>query len=130
MKISVEQYARGWYESLKSAKESEREKISQAFLRRLQKDGRLSWLKKISQAVYRLDAKAMGLMAITVTTSRPEEKNFIEEAAAKIVGTDKIRTTTRVDKNLIGGLLVETEDVRWDLSVKKILNNLEQQISS
>jgi F0F1-type ATP synthase delta subunit len=72
-------------------------------------------------------ARAGAKGAVTVTTARPlgvSERKAIQDFAAKKMSVTSVELTERVDENVIGGVIIETPDARYDRSLRRGLEQL------
>ena len=123
MKATPAQYALAWYQAVKEQPKQQKQ-ISLRMLDRLLIQGRLSQLPRILGALERLEDADQGIVSATARVSRSQLSSQLEAAAKTLLGSKKVRLAIAEDKELIGGFVLETEDRRWDVSVKKQLQNL------
>lgn len=97
-------------------------------------NGRLSQTPKILESFEQLLNAHFGDVTVTVTSaqalSSAEEKN-IEESIEILMkkeagGAKKVTVVKKVDKSLLGGLVVEVGDKMIDLSIKSQIGDLEK----
>ena len=63
----------------------------------------------------------------TVTTARPlsaAERESVKAFAAKKMAVSSVELTEQVDKSLIGGIIIETPDTRYDRSLRRGIEQL------
>ena len=93
--------------------------------------GRLSYFKKIRKCYRDMYNEYFNNAEILVTSSvelSAEQLGKIEDKMREILGKNIIMTT-KVDKSLIGGVVVDYGDRRFDGSVKTRLESLRQNLS-
>ncbi len=129
MQASNQQYAQAWYEALKESKKSERAKITQNMLKKLQVEGKLSLLMSIVREIQRLADHDLGVQHVKVRSAQLIDEKELERLIAEMLGTDKVAVSQKKDESILGGVVVETADQRWDLSVMHQLNNLKRSLS-
>ena len=98
----------------------------------LTEKGRMSCFAGIAKRFRELYNDKFKLAEITVTTSSPlseEMKNKIAEKMSKIIGKT-VTINERLDKNIIGGIIVDYGSRRYDGSIKARLNELSKELSS
>lgn len=129
MHATPAQYAQAWYEALKSADQKQWPEISQAVLLRLQKEGKLSFLSQIRQQMEQIELTERGAVKVTVKTAHDLDKQVVSQLVKQLLAAE-VELEIREDKNLLGGIVVETADRRWDLSARGQLKQLKQQLTS
>ncbi len=129
MRITPQQYAQAWYDALKATDEQQWPAISQAMLSRLQREGNLSRLGQIRQYVEELEREEQGVVKVTVKTAHDLDKQVISDLVKQLLAAE-VELDIREEKDLLGGVIVETADRRWDLSARGQLNQLKQQLTS
>jgi len=127
MQLTPLHYAQAWYEALQEAKPEQQEQISQAMLRRLQREGKLNLLGQIIDAIKDLEAKKSNKAFVTATTAHAIDEKELVALAKDLFEVEEVELTVQSDKSLLGGVVLETKNTRWDLSTK---NQLEQLKSS
>lgn len=128
MKANINQLAQGWYEAMKEAKKSDWSDISLRFLNMLQGQGKLSWLGRIREEVKRLENQALGVTQVKVTTAHKLEEKELSKLVSELLGKDKAQLSVVEDQSILGGVVIETEDQRWDLSTRNRLNQLQEKL--
>jgi F0F1-type ATP synthase delta subunit len=128
MAVSSKQYAEALYLAVKEAETKDRDAIIQSFLARLQKQGDLSLLSRIVHDAEQLEADELGVTAVEVRVAHKADELEVTEILHKLLETKKIQLDLKEDKNLIGGLIIETKNERWDLSMKNQLAKLKQSL--
>lgn len=128
MQVNPRQYAQAWYLALKEAKEDQRDLISQNLLRALQKQGKLSWLNEIVRHVKDYENADLGQMEISVRSANEIDEKQVQQLVKELFDVENVQATIQQDDSLIGGLVLETKDERWDLSVKHQLDRLKNSL--
>eukprot|EP00252_Welwitschia_mirabilis_P013223 TRINITY_DN29156_c0_g1_i1.p1 TRINITY_DN29156_c0_g1~~TRINITY_DN29156_c0_g1_i1.p1 ORF type:complete len:256 (-),score=40.67 TRINITY_DN29156_c0_g1_i1:354-1121(-) len=90
--------------------------------------GKMAQLEKIVEAYIKLAKAHRGEVDVTVTTVIPlpkqEEKDLVE-VLHNIAGTGKtVKIENKVDRRILGGLVIEFEDKIFDVSVKRSLDEM------
>ncbi|OGY85895.1 MAG: hypothetical protein A2233_00165 [Candidatus Kerfeldbacteria bacterium RIFOXYA2_FULL_38_24] len=124
MKASPELYAKNWYEILKKTDQSAWDQISQVVLEMLYKKGQSKWLPQILRHLEKQENQENQIMPVTVRTAKKMDEQTIASYLQQVLPQVKPRVTSTINSSLIGGLVIETQDQRWDLSVHGQLNNL------
>lgn len=130
MQANVIHYATAWYEALKTAKSGQQPEISQRMLKMLQMKGKLSWLSRIVEQVQELEDAADGIVNVKVSSADKLKAKEIEPIIAELTDGANTRLTVTEDKELLGGMVVRTSDKRWDISMKKQINELKDFLNS
>jgi F0F1-type ATP synthase delta subunit len=130
MRITPQQYALAWYTALQKSPRSEWDRISRSVIRTVHHQGKMKWLREIVRAVERLEGRATGKTAVTVRLAYPHHEKIVEDLVQTILKTKEAHIHTVIDPDLIGGAQVETENSRWDLSLRGALRSLEKTINA
>ena len=130
MQIDSRMYAQAWYEALKASDKKEWPTISQNLLRRLQTEGKLSWVPNIERQVIEFTLEEAGITQASVKTAHPLSEKKISSLLSEFLGDAKLELSISQDPELIGGLIIETQDSRWDLSIKSSLSQLKRKLTS
>jgi F-type H+-transporting ATPase subunit delta len=99
-------------------------------VRLLDQRGRLTLLPAVAMELTRLLDAMRGVVAATVTSAAPLEKDEVAEIAARIESMtgQTVKLATAVDPSLIGGLTVRVGDRMIDASVRGRLERLRDQL--
>jgi len=98
------------------------------FLGVLARNGRLSRLGEVIDAYERLAARRRGETQAEIASARPLDDKQIDTIRAELkrrIGRD-VTVSTRVDPDLLGGLVVKVGSTMIDGSIRTKLNNLAQ----
>lgn len=124
MRVSPPQYAQALIELLTDATPAERTQRSQQFLQTLYKKGELKLLSEIVRHVEQLDDQQRGVLPVHITFGRTHKPAMIAHALSSVLPKKRLRVTTQVDEGAVGGVRVETQNTRWDISVSGQLAQL------
>ena len=124
MSLSVRQYAQAWYELLKESDSKDWPKISEAMLNRLRIDGLLGSVREIQRLMIEFESEDQGMIDAVVKVAHDLKENEIKSKTKEVLGTDAVRINIEKDPELLGGMVVRTKDQRWDLSMKRKLEDL------
>ena len=89
-------------------------------------------LPAIAEAFEELRREHDGVITCVVTSAAPldeEARNKVKDLAAKKYPGKSITLSEKVDKNLIGGVIVRIGDEQYDGSVSRRLNDLRRKFS-
>ena len=122
-------YALAWYQALKSANKKYRQEISDNMLTLLQTQGKLSWLSTIVDLVQNLEDDDLGITEVKVKTAHSKSKKEIEDVVTGLLGVKKVRTNITVDPELLGGIIVQTKNRRWNISLRHKIEQLKKNLA-
>ena len=122
-------YALAWYQALKSANKKYRQEISDNMLTLLQTQGKLSWLSTIVDLVQNLEDDDLGITEVKVKTAHSKSKKEIEDVVTGLLGVKKVRTNITVDPELLGGIIVQTKNRRWNISLRHKIEQLKKTLA-
>lgn len=122
-KISISEYAKALYEVTKDLKGVALKSAIEAFAALLFRHNNVKKTKAIITAFELYAQKQAGEVQIEITTARAVDKGTMD-AIKKIFG-DKVEATHRLQEDLIGGVIVRSEDTILDASIKTQLRNLQ-----
>ncbi len=126
MKHTVKQYAEALHDTLNSTAPKDIDTVLDNFVKVLAASNDLKLFPEIEEELHRLDLKAKGKTLAHVTsasTLSPEsEKNIVNQLNDLIKG--KVELKKKIDKDLVGGVVIQMEDTLIDASVKKSLQDL------
>lgn len=125
-RLLPKQYAKILFESTKGLKGTDLESVIKQFVIFLQGEHMLSKADYIIQEFERYSKKQEGIETIEIASARELSPGEIQEIA-KHFG-EKVETIQSVDKSLIGGVKIKTENTILDGSIKAQLEKLKQQL--
>ncbi len=130
MQLTPLHYAHAWYEALQEAKPEQQEAISQAMLRRLQREGKLNLLGQIVDTIKDLDALSSNKAFVTATVAHVLDEKVLEKLAKDLFNVEEVELSVETDPSLLGGVVLETKNIRWDLSTKHQLEQLKSSLTN
>ena len=128
MQVKPQHYAQAWYESLREVDKSSWPQVSTNFMKRLQDEGNLNWLRKIVILIEELELVEKGITSVKVTTAHELPSSAVKEIVEQLVDSKELAIEVTEDTTLLGGLEVRTKDHRWDISMKGQLNQLKKSL--
>jgi len=128
--LSAKQYACAWLEILKTTAEKNKKPATRGLIFNLYKNGRLNLLPAILLELEELEARENEVTAVAVKAAKEYGADFIANVAKKLLPGKKLNIRQEIDQRLLGGLVVETKNQRWNLDLRSQLNKLAQQIIS
>lgn len=131
MRVSERQIAKACVELLHEKKLSPRE-VSRAVLDFLSKKQWMHRSERVLSEVRQALNANQGIVPVTITSIRvlsDSEKKEIERVATRFFLDQKILCTWKEDVNLVGGIIIETENMRYDVSLCAALRKLSHSYS-
>lgn len=128
MKPSVNTLARQWHSRLISAKKAEWAEISDRMLVEIHKAGMKHQLPQIEKALAALTGQAAVIEA-TITSAYPLDDMTEKKIIKELFGDKRVSVSRKTDKALLGGVIVQTPDDLWDLSIRHQLRRLTRSIN-
>lgn len=98
--------------------------VARAVANYLVQERRTGDLGAIMREVRRLRAKEHNIVEVDTTSAFPLHDKIRSLVKGKFPGK-RVVLTESLDKNVIGGVLVETDDTQIDATIKRQLNRLE-----
>lgn len=130
MKLSARQYAQALYQAISEVGESDHDKVLDNFVSVLRSNRDLGMFDEVELEFRNFDREARGIKIAEVTTARElssdEEKKLIDDLNKRVLG--QVELKKKVDKGLIGGIMVKIDDELIDGSVKKQLKELKSKL--
>lgn len=129
MKPTVSSLAHTWYEQLSSAPRDEWSQISRDMVEKISHLGMKRHLPAIEHALSELDRQGAPVVEVTITSAYPMDEALEKKLIKELFGSKKVSISRYVDKSLLGGVVVQTADDRWDLSIRHQLRRLTRSIN-
>jgi len=129
MKLNAKQFAQALHEAIGQTKASDHDKILDRFAKVLAQEGMLGLWPEIEKEFLFLSGKAEGRERATIATAHEVQINAglvetLNKAAKKKLDIEK-----STDEGLIGGVILKTDDMIFDASVKTQLSKLKSELS-
>ena len=125
--MSDAQYAIALYQVAKDLSGKDLESVLSRFVQLLADNHKLKSADKIIYEFINYAKKQERIMDIEITSARVLSKEIIEKIK-KVFG-DQTESKERINKNLLGGLMIKTDEIIFDVSLKTQLNRLKQIMS-
>jgi F-type H+-transporting ATPase subunit delta len=116
------QYADALYQTTKDLSGNELTQVIRVFAELLKHDRKLSKINQIVEAFEKRVKKENGVVGLDVIFAREPKKTLLKAIEDTFGG--KVEMKTAVDENILGGMIVKTEDTILDASVKTRLETL------
>ena len=129
MKTSPQQFAVALYQALSEARPSDADKVLDNFVRVLADSGQLGRVEEIFSEFVKYELKQKGKVMAQATFAKDSvhNKKILDDLNAVLGGNVEFKK--KLDEKLLGGVVIETDDEKIDLSLKKQLDNLKQTLS-
>ena len=125
-KRTIKQYASALYEITKEKSGKSLDEILDAFIELLVKDRKLKKVDRIIIEFERIVKKEKGIVEIEVISARKLGQDLKKKINKVFDGKAEMKES--LDKKLIGGVVVKTEDAILDGSLRTQLRLLERQL--
>lgn len=132
MKITTKKYAQALLDSVSEKKQSEIEKIVGGFINALAANNDIKRLDKIIVDFENLWNKKEGIIEAEVKSAHILERDaltVIKKYLEKITGLKKIEIFNKVDKNVLGGVVIKYGDKVLDNSIRARILDLKNNLS-
>jgi F-type H+-transporting ATPase subunit delta len=132
MKISSKQYAKALIESLEEKKGEEKE-VVERFLAFVGAVGQTSRLKEILEIFEGQWDNKYGIVKAEVVSANPIDKKMkkvLEKMIIEAGAGKKIDVVEKVDKGIIGGIILRYGDKVLDLSLRNKLEKFKKELNS
>ncbi len=128
MKLTTKQYAQGLLEAITETNPKDHDLVLDKFVKILAQNGILDKSEEIEKEYRILENEAKGINTAEITMARESEiDNSLINELNRIV-SKKLDIKTKIDKGIIGGVIVKVDDTLIDASVKTQLKNLKKSL--
>ena len=106
-------------------------KLTLEFFKLLIKKNRQTYLDSICNAYLEIHRNYYNILPVTFITASEtiqETKDFITKKVAEVTGKN-VELKEQVDKDIVGGFIINYSDYQYDASIKTQLNKLYKQLS-
>lgn len=131
MRITPGQYALSLYELASEAKKDKIDEILKNFVALLARSNNLKLADKIEKEFVKLWDEKKGLAKVEVTTAGKLDKDIKEKLNFNIMkwlDKNKVEMEEKIDKDILGGIIVKYEDTVIDGSLRKKIEHLKQKL--
>lgn len=116
-RVTPKHYAIALYDVLQAAQATDRGTIVRKFLKQLYYAGQLRLLPAITTAFEQYYYTQLGTVPVQVRTTQPLPAETIQRELTRLFPQQHLSVTTTVDPAVVGGMLVETPNQRWNVSL-------------
>ncbi len=124
MRLSAKEFASQWYQVLRTTLPDQRAAASHAFLTVLYEAGAFQKLSAIVRWIDAFEQRDAESIPVVVRTAFPTDQAQLVQQIRELLQTDRLSVRQVTDPAVLGGLVVETPNQRWDLSVAGQLHQL------
>lgn len=131
MKISPKQYAQALYEAIKDGDKKQAEKAIKKFAKILHTNNDVSKISAIIGFFSEMWNKKEGIIEAEITSAREishETMQLLNDYLAKKTKSEKIVVKNKIDKNILGGVVIKYNDKVIDGSLKTVVRDLKNKI--
>ena len=129
MRATPKQYALSLFESLKDADESQVKNVVREFAKILIKNNEVAKVERIVRHFIDFWNKGKGIIEAEIMSARELEEEIIKLLryyVVKLAKNKNIKISRKIDKDILGGVIVKYDDKILDLSLKTKLEELRQ----
>lgn len=125
-KLTSQQYAEALFDSIAQTDPKDHDKVMDKFVQILAQNGDLAKHDQIEAEFKRLELKSKDIKSVDVTFAHEMNSSILKELNTVVQG--KAEFKTKIDENIIGGVIIKVDDTLIDASVKTQLNNLNNEL--
>lgn len=129
MKLNAKQFAQALHEAIGQTKASDHGKILDRFAKVLAEEGALGLWLEIEKEFLSLSGKAEGREQASLVTAREIQINASLVEDLNKAARKKLEIKKSTNEELIGGVILRTDDLIFDASVKTQLSKLKSELS-
>lgn len=127
-KLSNKQYASILYDVTKEVSGEDLEQVVKNFVVLLNANHKLKQTDKIIDEFIAYAKKQEGIMDIKITSAKKLDEKVIEQI--KQIFGKQTESVEKQDESILGGVIIKTDELIFDASLKTQLNNLKNKISN
>lgn len=124
MRLTPSYYAQAWFSSLQDVAPKQWPEVSGRVLRHIYQHGHIKWLPDIERAMAGLEHQHNATTPVTVRSAHPLAADFVKTIIKHYLPTITPVIQQHVDDQLVGGVQIETANLRYNTSIKSQLNQL------
>ena len=131
MRITAKQYALSLYESVYGKTAGEAKPLVKKFVELLVKKNKITLEDKIIKEFDKTWNKAAGLVEVEITSAgglNKEMAKLLKSYVAKLSGAKEIAVQEKIDKTMLGGVIIKYGDKVLDGSLKNGLAELREKL--
>lgn len=124
MRLTPGYYAQAWFSSLQEVPSKQWPEVSGRVLQHIYQHGHIKWLPDIVRAMAGLEHQHNATTPVTVRSAHPLAADFVKTIIKQYLPTITPVIQQEIDTTLIGGVQIETTNIRYTTSIKSQLNQL------
>lgn len=124
MRVTPSYYAQAWFSALLESPRAEWSEVSGRVLQHVYRHGHVKWLPEIVRRVAELEHQQNGTTPVTIRVAHQLDSEFIQTLLQRFLPDVKPVVEQILEEQLIGGIQIETDTLRYNASVKSQLNQL------
>lgn len=128
MHITAKQYATALFSAV-TDHPSQTADIFKQLLQKMYQAGDWHLVAEMYREFERAVAAANNSTTVVVKSARSLDKNMVNEIVQQLINAQNTEIEYVEDPTLIGGLRIQTENQRWDLSLRGQLQQLEHNLN-
>lgn len=128
MRLTPKVYATAWFAALTTALPEQRPNINKAWLNRLRREGKFAWLSRVLSQMREIEDHQLGIHRIHVTVAHELPREFVQQTVKTVLGLEQVVIDVLIDPKIAGGLVIETPNERWNVSLQVQLQELKQRL--
>jgi F-type H+-transporting ATPase subunit delta len=122
-------YAQALFEAISEVSAKDHDKVLDNFVKILSQNGEISLYAQIEKEYQKISGASKGIKQVEVTTASDIDSKELVHALNKVIG-GKAELQHKIDKNLIGGVVIRADETLIDASIKNSLEKLRRTIIS
>lgn len=123
-KTTNKQYATALYDALVGVAENDQSVVIKNFVEIMAKSHKLKQANNIIAEYVKYAKAKEGIMDIEITTAQKADKKVIDEI--KAIFGKKTESIEKIDKTILGGVKIRTEELIFDATIKTQIGKLKQ----
>jgi F-type H+-transporting ATPase subunit delta len=131
MNIPTKQYAKTLYKIIDGKSKNEAEKIIEDFVAAMSENNDLGKIKKIIEEFNKTWNREKGIVEAEILSAKELDKDIVKllnSYIVKLSGANEVVLSERVDKGLLGGVVIRYGDKVLDGSLKTKINDLKNNL--
>lgn len=132
MKFTAKQYAQALHGALVETQPKDLDLVLDNFVKLLAENNDLRLFDQIASELHKNDLEKKGIKQAEVASAHPlnhENERHILEVLNRYVKS-KVELKKKLDENIVGGAVIQVDDLMIDASVRKSLEQLKKSIES
>ena len=131
MKITPKQYSESLYQVVQNKKDSEIKDVIKNFVKVLISNNNISKADEIIKQFVKVWNREQGIVEAEIASARELDKKIVKllnDYIVKLSGAEKVLVKQKVDKDILGGVVIKYEDNVLDGSLRMRLGELRSEM--